>query len=277
MIVVLLIITFVVLIIGTITDIKTREVPDWLNYSFIAAALGIRLIYSVDGNWFILQSGIIGLGVTFLFASILYYSAQWGGGDSKLLMGMGAAIGITYPLTTESLQLFWFFILLLFLGACYGIIWMIVLAVKHWSEFSSLFKKELAENKKLHLGLGIAALILLIPAIWVLWLMILPLFMMGFFYLFLFVQIMEKRYFIKSVPVGNLTEGDWLVEEVLNNGKVILSKKTLEKTDLTLLKKQKVKTVVIKEGIPFVPSFLGAYIILVIFSYFGVNLASLLF
>ena len=35
------------LLIGSFTDIKTREVPDWLNFSLIPLGLGIRLIYSL--------------------------------------------------------------------------------------------------------------------------------------------------------------------------------------------------------------------------------------
>ena len=35
------------LVIGAITDIRTREVPDWINYSLIAAGVGFNLIFSI--------------------------------------------------------------------------------------------------------------------------------------------------------------------------------------------------------------------------------------
>jgi len=33
------------LIIGSYTDLKTREVPDWLNFSLVAIGIGANLIF----------------------------------------------------------------------------------------------------------------------------------------------------------------------------------------------------------------------------------------
>src|SRR3989344_8428018 len=84
------------LLIASITDIKSKEVPDWLSFATIAAALGIRLIHSIayaDYSYFIY--GIIGFGIMFFLGLILYYGRLWGGGDTKLLMGLGALFGTT--------------------------------------------------------------------------------------------------------------------------------------------------------------------------------------
>ena len=79
------------LLIATMTDIKTREVPDWLSYSLIVIGLGVRLIYSLfEWNFSYVLFGFIGFGIFFLIALFMYYTKQWGGGDSKLLMGLGA-------------------------------------------------------------------------------------------------------------------------------------------------------------------------------------------
>ena len=52
---ILVTIVFVGLVIGTMTDIKTREVPDWVNFGLIAAGLGIRALYSViNSDWMFL-------------------------------------------------------------------------------------------------------------------------------------------------------------------------------------------------------------------------------
>ena len=40
-------ICIIALIIASYTDIKTREVPDWLNYTLIGLGVGINTIYSV--------------------------------------------------------------------------------------------------------------------------------------------------------------------------------------------------------------------------------------
>ena len=55
-------------------------------------------------------------------------------------------------------------------------------------------------------------------------------------------------------------EGDWLAEDVIVHGKTIVKKKTLHKEDIQKLRDKNISSVTIKEGIPFVPSFLIAYL-----------------
>ena len=72
---------------------------------------------------------------------------------------------------------------------------------------------------------------------------------------------------IKKVSVDKLTEGDWIVDDVKVGGKVICGPKDLgiSKEQIIELKKLaedgKIKQVVIKEGIPFVPSFFMSFIV----------------
>ena len=97
----LIILALIVLFIASYTDLKTREVPDWLNYSLIFSAFGIRTIFSFELGWEIIISGLIGFVIALSIALLFYYTGQWGGGDSKLLMGMGAIIGVSYPFNWE--------------------------------------------------------------------------------------------------------------------------------------------------------------------------------
>ena len=258
-------VTMITLLIGSYTDIKTREIPDWLSYGLIFAALGIRSIFSVSLGWDILLSGILGFAICFLFAYLFYYTNQWGGGDAKLLMGMGAMIGINYPFTSSSFNLLIFFVALLFLGAIYGLIWMIVLAIKNklfWLEFKRVIK----ENHKTHLILIIVSALLIVLFIFYPFLWPIVIFPLGIFYLFLFINTVEKNCFIKKIHINDLTPGDWLAEDVKLNHKLVMKKKTLEEDDLDKLKQlhleHKLKEVLVKEGIPFIPSFLFAYLFL---------------
>lgn len=267
---ILITLTIITLLIASYTDIKTREVPDWLNYALIFSALGVRSIFSINYGYQIILSGILGFVTCFLIATFFYFTKQWGGGDSKLLMGMGAIIGISYPLTTPSLNLFFFFLLLLIIGAMYGLIWMLTLAIKHHYTFLPQFHLKIKDNKTAHYILLSLSLIFLILTIFLplLWPLILtPLF---FFYLLLFILIIEQNFFYKEISPKNLTEGDWLTEEIINNNLLILKPKTLEKSDILklqlLYQHHQLKTVLIKEGIPFAPSFLLAYLILITFS-----------
>lgn len=148
----------VVLVIGSITDFRKREVLDYLSYFLIFAALGIRFLYSVwTSDYMIILSGIIGFLIFFLMSVALYYTGQWGGGDSKVLMGLGAAIGFYIPRTMIFSQdmlldfmhhgVMRFVLFILLFGALYTVIWSVVLAAIN-------FKKVAAEFRKLFCFLG---------------------------------------------------------------------------------------------------------------------------
>ena len=70
------------LIIASYTDIKNREVPDCLTYALIF----LSFIISIFLNY-ILQA-IITFILTYLLGYFLYRKKVWGGGDSKMLMGI---------------------------------------------------------------------------------------------------------------------------------------------------------------------------------------------
>lgn len=256
--------TIIVLLIASYADLKRREVPDWLSYGFLMAVLGVRAIFSVDQGWTLLISGLLGLLICFALACLLYYTNQWGGGDSKLLMGMGALLGIDIPLQSSSLNLLWFLLALLFLGAVYGLIWMSVIAINHKTTFREQWVLTLRHSKRWQITialftLGLALLAVTYPFVWP----IVP-FPAVVLYLFLFVNTVERGCFYIYRTPRQLVEGDWLAEEVRVGVKKVLPEKTLEKEDLFLLKtlevEKKLKKVLIKEGVPFVPSFVLAYL-----------------
>ena len=79
----LIIIALFYVFIAMLFDIKTKEVPDWLSYSLIIISLGIEGIYSLfTKNYWIIIYGLIGASICFLFGCLMYYTKQWGGGDS---------------------------------------------------------------------------------------------------------------------------------------------------------------------------------------------------
>lgn len=265
--IILIALTFFCLIIASYADLKTREVPDWLNYGLIFAALGIRGIFALEFGSAIFLGGLLGLAVTFGLANLFYHTSQWGGGDSKLLMAMGAVIGINYPLSGASFNLLWFFMVLLFVGAIYGMLWMGFLAIKQRFIFAPSFIISLYKFKKTHFIVGAFSLTLLAASIIIPYFLAAALIILLMFYLLVFVNTVEKNCFVKQVKISHLTEGDWLAKSVSIKGKIILRKKTLGKSDLAKLgefkKKNLLHAVFIKEGIPFIPSFLFAYIVLI--------------
>lgn len=267
-------IILVALIIGSITDLKKREVADWLNYSLIALGVGINLIYSlINWNFIPILESFAGLTLFFLLALLLFYTGQWGGGDSKMIIGLAAMIGLSFTISPSPFLIN--FILYSFLcGAVYGIIWSMVLAIKNWESFKKnvdliLNKKELKLIRTVAI-LFVMGLILLgifskAPFIR-LFSFFFSVFIIFFFYVGVFMKAIENGCMIVNMKIEDLTEGEWIFEDVVIKGKTICGPKDLgiEKPQIEELMKYKakglIKTVKVKVGIPFVPCFLMGFL-----------------
>lgn len=269
-------VSLIALLVGSYTDIKTREVPDWLNYSVIAMGFGMRAVYSLfEMDMMILLEGLVGFIVMFGIGYLMYYTGQWGGGDTKMLGGLGAVVGF-WPVWDHLMVQF--FVNLLIVAAVYGLLWSIGLALFKFSKFSKSYVRLVKENKRysrfaVMLGIGLIAVGLFNSY---------RLLFLGFgllvvlsFYLWAFMKAVEESAFHKKLKVSELTEGDWVLEEVKVDGKKICGpgESGLTIAQINKLKKSDVKTVMVKEGIPFVPSFLLAFLVTLVWG----NLVFLLF
>lgn len=255
------------LIIASLTDIKTREVPDWLNYSLIASGLGIRLIYSLSTNiWQYFLYALLAVVIVFIFGSIMYYTKQWGGGDAKLLIAL-AALFAYFP--SQKLFLLRLIIYILIAGSVYGLLYSIYLIARNPK---NIYKELQKRVKKWHKISTIILIILIIPSIFIpdmlLKTITLSALILLLFYQFvtILIKTIEKVCLYKTIPVSKLTEGDWVTTDIKINKKIIYSKKSpgIEKWQISELKKHKIKSVPIKEGIPFVPAFLFGFILTLI-------------
>ncbi len=280
------------LIIATITDIKYREVPDYLSYFLITTGFVFRFFYSVlNNNWYYFLYGLIGFGICFLIGLLLYLTKQWGGGDTKLLMGLGVIFATkpffikqdgTYFLNTFINQdLIFLFNLLIFIfltGAAYGLIYGVYLAFKNKNNFVKEFKRILNEDNikfvrvfsliisgilvfLIFLSSDLATRIILTGFVF---------FLIFYVHLWIFVRSVENACMFKVIPINELTEGDWIADNVVIKNKIIFHKNKLsvDKKDILKFIKEGVRKVKIKEGIPFVPSFLIGTLLSFIFGIF---------
>lgn len=265
----IIIISLFVIIVAVISDLKTLEVPDWINYAGIAAGLGVHIIISLQ-EWsaWPFASSAIGLGIGFALASIMFYTGQWGGGDAKLLIALGALIGFEPDMFGFG---FGFIVNLIICGAIWGLLWSIGIAIKNsrkvWRTFKALrTKKRYMQLRAMSIisttAILIAAFIITKFEIELFALAVLT-FSMG--HLTILTKSIELSAMHKWVTPDKLTEGDWLVNEI-KVGKVHVKppKLGLEKEHVKklqkLYKQGKIKKVCVKYGVPFTPSFLLAFI-----------------
>ena len=81
------------------------------------------------------------------------------------------------------------------------------------------------------------------------------------------IRAVEHSCMRRLVAPDQLTEGDWIAKDIFYKGKYIVGTKSLgvEKKEIALLKKlyiqQKIGKVLVKDGLPFVPSFFFGWIL----------------
>lgn len=266
------------LIFASITDLKTREVPDFLSYSLMSAGIGINIIFTlVYWDYAYILYSILGFVLFFIVGLLMFYTGQWGGGDSKILMGLGGLFGLRLDGNFPFLVTFFVYILLA--GAGYGLIWTIALAIKNRKAFGRQFMKISHSQSFIRIRLLVFGIFLIAAMVFFMaprslltygsagagFLIVLT------FYLFIGIKAVEKTCMIKDVTPDKLTEGDWIAKVVRYKGKYLCGPKDLgiEKKQIReimkLYKAGKIKKITIKEGIPFVPSFLFGYILALVF------------
>ena len=237
-------------------DLRTTEVPDQLPYAMV----GIGVIYWL-GNWLLNgDSGplVISLAVgTLLLAlgMILYKKGQWGGADAWIL----AAIGYMIPLYNGSIFIVPYLFNFMLVSIAYTVIYALAIGLMNRSVFPYV-AKDLRQNKKIVLGLPLAFL-----AVTFVISLVQPYAGLRFFNVFALIvllvffwryaTVIEKRIFRKKIPSSRLKAGD-----VLDDSKWV----GLTNQQIKHLKKKK-RFVVIKDGMRFVPVFVIALVVTLLF------------
>ena len=266
--IVFLVVATIGIIIATITDLKTNEIPDAITHFMIFFGIGSYVILSLLGISNLIPV-LISISIAFLISSLMYYSGQWGGGDAKLLIGLGALFP-AYPSILlnkfSPILATWPFIVtltlnLLIVGGVYSIFILIRKSIENYRDI----------NKK-H---NYVKYFVVIPILLFMYSLIYSNYLLLFFsIIFLFgsitwlAHIIQKNYFVKKLEIGKLVEGDWIMKNLYKNEKLIykIRKIGVTKKDIGQIQKHLKGTVDVKTGIAFGPAFLISFPITL---YFG--------
>ena len=248
-------------------DVKTTLVSNWLSFSLIAFVLAYRSFYAIFAmDFMFFVYGLIGILIFIGLGFAFYYSRVFGGGDAKLLMGIGGIL--PYESYFDLISVGFGFILLLFLvGAIYTLIYSLFLIGKDINEFKKEFKSYLRRFRFLvFFGIVLGAIILFLGnEIYGSYLYFAFLVIVLMPLLFIYVKTVEKKFMIRNVSPNDLIEGDWLERDVKSGRRMIRrSVHGLSLEEINILKKVK-KKVWIKTGVPFTPVFVISLIIFLIF------------
>ena len=271
---------FIGIIIASLQDLKRREVDNWLNLFLLITSfifIFYKAIFERDAT-IIFQAGFA-LVIMFIFMNVFYYSRVFAGGDAKLLVAMTVFfVGADFNMTLINIGIFLLF--LMFSGSIYGLIYSFVLYGKNFKKVN----KEMGRTAKgfniwylghrrgiWYLGFGICGAMALVVFFGWLAFLFLSVFLFLLPVLYIFAKALENISMVRNISGKELREGDWLVDDVKVKGKIIKADwDGLSSENIELLKnKKKVK---IKEGLPFVPAFLIAFLLYVLLKNWGLGI-----
>jgi Flp pilus assembly protein protease CpaA len=268
----IIILALIWVVFAVVQDFKHREIANWLNFSLIIFVIAIRSFYSIfTGDYNYIIFGLFGLGVFFIIAHLFYYARVFAGGDAKLMIALGAVIPMANTFYNNALIFFVFIIALLFAGGIYSLAYSFALVFVNRKKFAGEFKKQFYSHEKyffIALGLAFTFIILaILLGTFILAVVSLLIFIIPFLYVY--TKSIEKTYMINYVEPKKLTIGDWLAEPIKIGNKTINPHwEGLNENQVELIKTSYHKKVLIKQGIPFSPSFLMAFLIILYIKYF---------
>ncbi|MFZ5955640.1 MAG: prepilin peptidase [Nanoarchaeota archaeon] len=246
------------LIIASLQDLKRREVDNWLNILLIFSSFAFIFLKAVF-NWdysIVIYAGF-SLMLLFIISNLFYYGRVFAGGDAKLLFAMSAFfIGASCIETAKNIGVF--IVLLLISGGLWGLAYSLFLFFNKFEKTGKEFLKIFNNSSlKIIFFLGIFCL----PLIFLDILFLVPVLLLILWpILFCFAKSVENIGMIKETETKKLVEGDWIIDNIKVNGKVIKPNwEGLNSSEIKLLKKYKRK-IKVKDGIPFVPGFLIAFL-----------------
>ncbi|RLI91036.1 MAG: hypothetical protein DRO89_04735 [Candidatus Altiarchaeales archaeon] len=277
-------ITTLFLLLASYFDLRTGEIPEKLTRGLIVIVITTAMIYSLCrvNPSFLLSSVVVGTGF-FIFGYVMFYLGEWGGGDVKLLAGIGCSLGFLNstnyfteafsPLYLEGIFPYYidYFINLAIVSSPYIIIYSFLLGLMKpqvFEEFTGYLGKRnsillvllsLAPFLlALNLGMNRLALIYLSVPLLVL--------------ISLYLKAVEEIALQKTVDVGELKEGDILANDLIVDGRKIASKRKMEGLDrnqITEIKRLasegKISNVRVRWGIRFAPILFLAFLLTLIF------------
>lgn len=250
---------FIGIFIATLQDLKRREVDNWLNLLLVFSSV-VYLVYTTYFNKnfeIIFIAGFVFI-LMFVFMNSFYYGRVFAGGDAKLLFAMSVFF-VSSDFYLSLFNIIFFLVLLMVCGSIYGLFYSGVLYVMNFKKVNLKLKKEINPRVKyLYLG-GFVFLIFgffeTLFLIFGLVFLILP-------FIYSFAKALEGVVMVREIKGTDLREGDWLSEDITLGKKTIKANwEGLTKKELILLRK--LKKVKIREGLPFVPAFLMAFLIYV--------------
>ncbi len=224
-------ITSLFLSLGSYLDLKSGEIPDRISIGLVIILLFFSGLYSlIELNINPFASSLILGALYFLIGYALFYLGQWGGGDVKLLTGIGCSLGFLgnfYLFPNTRLPVFIsYFINMGFIALPYTILYSLILSIRNPRVFREFRNYIMERNSLLLFSISIipfiTAQILGLKFLSILYLLF-PLLVLISVYLKAVEDVALKR----KISVERLQEGDVLAMDLVVDGRKIAKKSNI--------------------------------------------------
>ncbi|MEM5830385.1 MAG: hypothetical protein QXL82_02660 [Candidatus Aenigmatarchaeota archaeon] len=241
---------------ASIDDIKTTEIRDFDVYFFVSMLIFLNILqffYYKDLN--ILINFAISALIFGSIGFLLYFTGQWGMGDSYLLFSFGLL-----NLFDNILEIMnWVLVTFIF-----GIYFIFIYSFIFIFVSKKIEEMKIIESISMFLGL----MLLIFSILFAISKEIIAALFLILMFLYVSIPFLNfaKNSLIKKVKVSELKEGDVLLEFKVWRG---ITKKEIEE-----LKRKKIKYVYVKEGVRYAPTFLFVLIVFIFEKIFGITIFS---
>jgi hypothetical protein len=262
----LIVIGLVWLVGAVIQDFKRREVDNIWNFSLIAFALAYRACASVfNGDYSFFLNGVFGLFIFVILGNLFYYGRLFAGGDAKLLISLGTILPFSYSWMMNAKLFGIFVILFLAGGSIYAIFYSLVLALLNRKRFTAEFLRFFKVYRKMvWISIVFFSLWLVLAYFVDLKIILIGFSVLLFPILFVFAKAIEEGCLVIAVEPKKVTLGDWLYRDTIIDGKRLKTNwEGISSRQLAWIRRCN-RRILIKYGIPFTPSFLIAFVVLIL-------------
>jgi len=266
-------VTLLFLLAASLFDLRTGEIPDKVSIGLSAVMLLASGAYSIISYDFSFVSSAFTVGLLyFIIGYLLHYLGEWGGGDVKLIAGVGCALGFLkiQGYLNEGMMPYYvdYLINIALVSSPYVLVYTLVLGLMKPSVFI-LFRKTLSSKIVLFMVFfsfipSVSAYLLDLGSLTFMYLMIPFLVVLS-----VYLKTVEKEALQKTVGLDELLVEDVVAEDLVVDGEKIASSRDisgLSREDIERIRELhdagKIPSELrIKWGVRFAPIFLFAFLL----------------
>ncbi|MFH1402963.1 MAG: prepilin peptidase [Candidatus Altiarchaeota archaeon] len=266
-------VTLLFLILDSIIDLKTGEIPEKLTHGLTGIIILLAVGHGIIENSISMVKSTILVGASYFIAGyVLYRLGQWGGGDVKMMAGIGCALGYldsmgyAWPNSIITGYYLTYFINMSIFAIPYAVTYSLILGFMNPSVFREFLSGVREFKVVILLAVSFAPALLSTyfgESLLALVYLMLPFFMLATIYL----KVVEKKLLCKTVRVEELRVGDIPAEDIQCEGERIASKmiegitgEELERITRLAWEGRIPDEVKIRWGIKFAPILLASYV-----------------